>query len=92
MCPEAADIVEAIMSAMGVKEEPVSSMLNVAQRFLLRRLHVAHDDSGLRKKPWSHHGLQEVSKAVWEVYLMDACRQWPEAASYLQVIAKNKHR
>ncbi|KAL7523383.1 hypothetical protein ACHAXR_000152 [Thalassiosira sp. AJA248-18] len=27
MCPEAADIVEAIMSDMGVKEEPVSSML-----------------------------------------------------------------
>lgn len=33
-----------------------------------------------------------VEKPEWENYLLDACRKWPAAASYLQELAKTKER
>ena len=33
-----------------------------------------------------------VDKVEWENYLLDACLQWPKAASYLQELAKTKER
>ncbi|KAL7532284.1 hypothetical protein ACHAXR_004536, partial [Thalassiosira sp. AJA248-18] len=103
MCPEAADVVEAIMSDMGVKEEPVSTILPNVTFFGGCTWHMmtvdfprnlSHITEYERVKTFVYDNLvhNTVSKAAWEIYLMDACRQWPEAASYLQVIARNKHR